>query len=99
MPRTIAGLSALLLAGPLFVTGGTAAGTTPGECGQPPAMEPLAFADPQVIDEVRAGGEPSVAGLLDGTLLYAAHASTTLFKRDNMPDPDYVTPYSGATYV
>jgi hypothetical protein len=62
-------------------------------------MDPLSFEQPKVFDQVRAGGEPSVEGLADGTLVYAAHASTTLFFRDNMPDPDYVTPYTGATYV
>ncbi|MBI4259220.1 MAG: exo-alpha-sialidase [Actinobacteria bacterium] len=68
-------------------------------CGGPPTMPPLTFEEPQIIDEVRAGGEPSVEGLPDGTLAYAAHASTTLFNRDNMPDPDFVTPYTGATYL
>lgn len=68
-------------------------------CGGPPPMPPLTFEEPQIIDEVRAGGEPSVEGLPDGTLAYAAHASTTLFNRDNMPDPDFVTPYTGATYL
>lgn len=99
MSRALAGISALLLTAPLMISSGTATGTTPGECGGPPVMEPLTFDEPQVIDEVRAGGEPSVEGLPDGTLVYAAHASTTLFFRDNMPDPDYVTPYTGATYV
>jgi hypothetical protein len=68
-------------------------------CGSPPAMPALTFDAPKVFDTVRAGGEPGVEGLPDGTLVYAAHASTTLFYRDNMPDPDYVTPYTGATYV
>lgn len=74
-------------------------GAQEGDCGGPPAMAPLTFEQPDVFDTVRAGGEPSVEGHPDGTLLYAAHASTTLFFRDNMPDPDYVTPYTGATYV
>ena len=68
-------------------------------CSLPPEMAPLTFDAPKVFDAVRAGGEPSVEGLPDGTLLYGAHASTTLFYRNNMPDPDYVTPYTGATYV
>jgi hypothetical protein len=68
-------------------------------CGGPPLMPPLTFEEPQIIDEVRAGGEPSMEGLPDGTLTYAAHASTTLIHRDKMPDPDFVTPYTGATYL
>lgn len=68
-------------------------------CSPPPEMAPLTFDAPKVFDTVRAGGEPGVEGLADGTLVYAAHASTTLFYRDNMPDPDYLTPYTGATYV
>ncbi|HZD16563.1 MAG TPA: hypothetical protein VE669_00325 [Actinomycetota bacterium] len=68
-------------------------------CGGPPAMPALTFEEPQIIDPVRAGGEPSVQGLPDGTLAYAAHASTTLFNRDNMPDADFVTPYNGAIYL
>jgi len=75
------------------------AGAQEPDCGQPPAMPPLSFGQPKLIDEVRAGGEPSIDVHPDGTLLYAAHASTTLFYRNNMPDPDYVTPYTGSTYV
>ena len=68
-------------------------------CGAPPTIPALSFDAPKVFDPVRAGGEPGIEGLPDGTLVYAAHASTTLFYRNNMPDPDYVTPYTGATYV
>jgi hypothetical protein len=78
---------------------GPAGARSKRECGGPPGTPRLAFDQPILVDEVRAGGEPGVEGLSDGTILYAAHASTTLFKRDNMPDPDYVTPYTGATYV
>lgn len=95
MPRALVVL--YMMAGLAFVPSGAAAAQE--DCGDPPPMPPLSFAAPQIIDPVRAGGEPSVEGLPDGTLVYAAHASTTLFKRDNMPDPDYVTPYTGATYV
>ncbi|HEX9824108.1 MAG TPA: sialidase family protein [Actinomycetota bacterium] len=69
------------------------------DCGGPPVMPPLTFDQPKVFDTVRAGGEPSIDVHPDGTLLYAAHASTTLFYRSNMPDPDYATPYTGSTYV
>lgn len=102
MSRATVSLAAFAVAAPIFVASGTAAAGTEGEpedCGQPPAMPALSFAEPKVIDPVRAGGEPSVEGLPDGTLVYAAHASTTLFNRDNMPDSDYATPYTGATYL
>jgi hypothetical protein len=77
------------------------AGPIPAQeaCGGPPVMPPLTFEQPQIIDEVRAGGEPSMEGLPDGTLTYASHASSTLIHRDKMPDPDFVTPYTGATYL
>jgi hypothetical protein len=96
MSRTRLTLSFLVLSALLTMPLGPAGSQ---ECGEPPAMPALAFDQPKLVDEVRAGGEPSVEGLADGTLLYASHASTTLFYRDNMPDPDYVTPYTGATYI
>lgn len=75
------------------------AGAQEPDCGAPPQMAPLSFGEPKLIDTVRAGGEPSIDVHPDGTLLYASHASTTLFYRNNMPDADYVTPYTGSTYV
>lgn len=68
-------------------------------CGSPPDAPALRFRPPAVIDPVRSGGEPSVIGLDDGTLLYASHAATTLFKASKMPDTAYVQPYTGATYL
>ncbi|MGH2746484.1 MAG: WD40/YVTN/BNR-like repeat-containing protein [Actinomycetota bacterium] len=91
-------LALLFLLPVLPVASTDTAGAAP-RCGGPLHMPRLRFGKPLIIDEVRAGGEPSVEGLADGTLLYAAHASTTLFKRDNMPDPDYLLPYTGVTYV
>lgn len=101
MRRAHASLAAFVIAAPMLAASGGAAGVAVAQedCGVPPAMPPLSFGTPQVIDPVRAGGEPSVEGLPDGTLLYAAHASTTLVNRDNLPDPDFVTPYTGATYL
>jgi hypothetical protein len=39
----------------------------------------LTFSTPAYVDTTRAGGEPSVFSLPNGTLLYAAHAGTTHF--------------------
>lgn len=50
--------------------------------------KPLAFTTPSYVDTHRAGGEPSVQALSDGTLLYAAHAGTTHFYAPEATDPD-----------
>lgn len=88
---------AILLVVSIAVPGGPVSAAR--KCKRVPSMTSLTFGDPKIIDPVRAGGEPSVLGLTDGTLLYAAHASTTLFYRSNMPDPDYVSPYTNVTYL
>ncbi|HEX9891291.1 MAG TPA: hypothetical protein VGB28_04460, partial [Actinomycetota bacterium] len=93
MNRSRIGAAAALLLVIAFVPGGPAGAQE--DCGQAPPMEPLTFEAPDVFDTVRAGGEPGIETLPDGTLLYASHASTTLFYRDNMPDADYATPYTG----
>jgi len=95
--RSRIGAAAALLLVIAFVPGGPAGAQE--DCGQAPPMEPLTFEAPDVFDTVRAGGEPGIETLPDGTLLYASHASTTLFYRDNMPDADYATPYTGSTYM
>jgi len=48
----------------------------------------LTFTTPSYVDTTRAGGEPSVQALSDGTLLYAAHAGTTHFYSLEADDPD-----------
>lgn len=68
-------------------------------CGTPPPLPELTFDQPVIVDPVRAGGEPSVMGLADGTLLYAAHAGTTHLYKQGLPDADFVTPYNGTVYV
>ena len=68
-------------------------------CGGPPPMAPLSFAPPVIVDPVRAGGEPVVTSLPDGTLVYSTHAGDTHLYKPNMPDADFVTPYTGADYV
>lgn len=55
-------------------------------CGTP--GKPLQFTTPSYVDMHRAGGEPSVQSLADGTLLYAAHAGTTHFYTLDATDED-----------
>lgn len=45
----------------------------------PAPASPMRFDPPTYVDEHRAGGEPSVVALADGSLLYGAHAGTTHF--------------------
>jgi hypothetical protein len=59
---------------------------SPTSCSAP--GKPLVFAAPQYVDMHRAGGEPSVFSLPNGTLLYAAHAGTTHFYSLEVDDPD-----------
>ncbi len=86
----LAGSSAAIAAPP------AAAG---GAC---PAPAPLTFADPTYVDEARAGGEPLVATLPGGRLLYSAHAGTTHFFAPQAPGeatPAFVENYTGQTYI
>jgi hypothetical protein len=48
----------------------------------------LRFSTPTYVDTHRAGGEPSIQSLPDGSLLYAAHAGTTHFYSLEADDPD-----------
>jgi hypothetical protein len=48
----------------------------------------LQFSTPAYVDTHRAGGEPSVQALSNGTLLYASHAGTTHFYAPEATDPD-----------
>ena len=68
-------------------------------CGAAPTMPALTFESPTLVDHVRAGGEPSVFGMPDGTLLYASHASTTLLYKPNVADPAYALPYNNSIYL
>jgi hypothetical protein len=60
--------------------------TTPVTCTAP--GKALQFSQPAYVDTTRAGGEPSVFSLPDGTLLYAAHAGTTHFYSLEVDDPN-----------
>ena len=55
----------------------------------------------EVIDPSRAGGEPIVTTLDDGTLLWGSHAGTTHFYGPAAPDPGtaaFLQNYQGQTY-
>jgi hypothetical protein len=67
-----------------------------------PAPAPLSFAEPTYVDTTRAGGEPLVATLPDGRLIYSAHAGTTHFFTPEAPNPGtgaFVQNYTNQTYV
>ena len=55
----------------------------------------------EIIDPDRAGGEPIVTTLDDGTLLWGSHAGTTHFYGPGAADPDtesFLRNYNGQTY-
>lgn len=61
----------------------------------------FAFSSQKYIDTRRSGGEPTVDMHPDGTLLYSAHAGTTLLDRTEVVDIDstaYVQNYTGQAY-
>ena len=67
----------------------------------PPPAAPMTFSEPIYVDETRAGGEPSIVSLQDGTLLYGAHAGTTHFYAPQAPGettPAFLLNYVGQTY-
>jgi hypothetical protein len=67
-----------------------------------PAPPPLTFSEPTYVDTQRAGGEPLVATLPNGRLLYSAHAGTThFFAREgaNQGSQAFVKNYTGQTYI
>ena len=73
---------------------------SPAACSAP--GKPLAFAAPTYVDTARAGGEPSVFSVPNGTLLYAAHAGTTHFYSLEADDPDseaFFEHYRGQVYA
>ena len=94
---TIAAAVAVAVAVPLLVTGPAAAAIT---CPNPTA--PMRFAPKKLIDQNRAGGEPSIQSLEDGTLLYASHAGTTHFYTPAGSDTTtqaFIANYEGQTYI
>ena len=66
------------------------------------APKPMSVTPPSYVDMDRAGGEPSVQALRDGTLLYAAHAGTTHFYTPEAGDEDstaFAENYEGQVYA
>jgi hypothetical protein len=67
-----------------------------------PAPPQLTFDEPTYVDTERAGGEPLVATLPDGRLLYSAHAGTTHFfapEGANLGSQAFIKNYTGQTYI
>ncbi|MFY9586622.1 MAG: sialidase family protein [Actinomycetota bacterium] len=67
----------------------------------PAPAPPMRFEKPVYVDEARAGGEPSIVALQDGSLLYGAHAGTTHFYTPDVLGPStsaFVQNYTGQTY-
>lgn len=91
------------LAVPALIGGSSAVAapppSAPAAC---PAPAALSFEEPTYVDTTRAGGEPLVATLPDGRLLYSAHAGTTHFFAPEAPGeatPAFVENYTGQTYI
>ena len=107
MVRSVKGLVGIAL-GTLLLSAaalGLAAGPgarTAGAAAACPAPEPITFAPPAYVDESRAGGEPVVVTHPDGSLILAAHASTTLLdvpSAGGQTTTSYIEPYRGQTYI
>ncbi|TMK16280.1 MAG: exo-alpha-sialidase [Actinobacteria bacterium] len=67
-----------------------------------PEIAPLSFGAQHYVDDERVGGEPVVLSLRDGTLVYAAHASTTLLYAPGgagQGTTSYYAHYQGQTYA
>jgi hypothetical protein len=98
--RSVASFTALCLAAAglaLLTRPSPAEGAT--HC--PTPKEKMTFAPPKIIDETRAGGEPTVEQHPDGTLLYGSHAGTTHFYAPAGADPTtaaFFQNYTGQTY-
>jgi LPXTG-motif cell wall-anchored protein len=106
-PRPTAAALALctgaLLAVPALAGTTAASAAPPAAAGRTcPAPAALTFAEPKYVDTTRAGGEPLVATLPDGRLIYSAHAGTTHFFTPEAPAPGtaaFVQNYTNQTYV
>ncbi len=97
--RRLTGLLALAGAAALAVPAAHATGSDPDVCR---AQAPLSFSEPTYVDKARAGGEPLVATLPDGRLLYSAHAGTTHFFTPAAPAAGttaFAQNYTNQTYI
>ncbi len=100
MSRRIALLAATALAaGGISALAGVTASAAEG-CGGPPA--PLRFAPAGYVDTTRAGGEPLLATLPNGRLVYSSHAGTTHFFTPEAPAAGtaaFAQNYTNQTYL
>ena len=99
--RRLTGLVALAGAAALVVPAAQAASGPPAAdvCRAP---SPLSFTAPTYVDTARGGGEPLVATLPNGDLLYSAHAGTTHFFTPEAPNAGttaFARNYTNQTYV
>ena len=89
----------MVLAGVGLIAPSAGAAAAGGDgCAAP--TETLKFRQ-EIIDPDRAGGEPIVTTLDDGTLLWGSHAGTTHFYTPGAADPDtgaFIENYEGQTY-
>lgn len=94
--------TALALPAALGSTAASAAppAAAPGKACATPAA--LSFEEPTYVDKTRAGGEPLVATLPDGRLMYSAHAGTTHVFAPEGANPGstaFIENYEGQTYI
>lgn len=75
-----------------MVAGAVAIAAPP--CGSAPGYVAPTFSTPTLLDTVRAGGEPSIQPMPDGTLVYSAHAGTTHLLKGRDPT-DFALGYDG----
>ncbi len=90
------------LAVPATVAGPAAAAPPRAQSAACPASAPLTFSPPTYVDQARAGGEPLVATLPTGRLVYSAHAGTTHFftpEAANAGTGAFAQNYTNQTYV
>ena len=83
-------------------TAATAGSAAAAEDGCPAPTAPMTFAPQGYVEMERAGGEPTITTLPDGTLLYGAHAGTTHFYTPYAADPTTLAfgrHYEGQTYI
>ena len=93
-----------IVLGLMAILGSLAAGAAPAPAveGGCPVPEPMTFAPQGYVEMERAGGEPTITTLPDGTLLYGAHAATTHFYTPAAADPATLAfgqNYTGQTYI
>jgi hypothetical protein len=100
---TLALCTGVALAVPALVSSTVASAAPPPAAGRTcPAPAALSFEEPIYVDTTRAGGEPLVATLPDGRLLYSAHAGTTHFftpEAQGAATAAFLQNYTGQTYI